>query len=173
MSRTTAKYLFLLALAVSLFYWKTLLTRQFTMLIGSEAVNYTYAWLHFWVNSIRHGQLPLWDPYGFSGRPFAGEMLTAAYDPLHLLLALVPFNRDGMFSPQLYNGMMIMMHLLGAYFAFALLMELRLARLSAFVGACCFALGGLVVRILWPPYVESAVWLPVIVLFLIRAMHSE
>jgi hypothetical protein len=173
MNRTTAKHLFLLALAVSLFYWKTLLTRQFTMLIGTEAVNYTYSWLHFWISSIRHGHLPLWDPYGFSGRPFAGEMLTAAFDPLHLVLVLIPFNRDGLFSPRLYDEMMIVMHLLGAYFMFALVRELRLARLSAFVGACCFALSGMVVRFLWPPYVESAIWLPAIVLFLIRMLHSE
>jgi hypothetical protein len=42
MTRLTAKYIALLALATVLFHWKTLLTDQFTSLVGSEAVNQTY-----------------------------------------------------------------------------------------------------------------------------------
>ncbi|MBZ5578120.1 MAG: YfhO family protein [Acidobacteriia bacterium] len=172
-SRSTAKYLALLALAVFLFYWKSLLTRQFTLLVWPEDVNLTYGWLNFWVTSIRHGQVPLWDPYAFSGRPFAGEMLPSAFYPLHLVLALVPFNRDGLFSPQLYSELLIGARLLGAFFAFALLRDLGVTRFAAFVGACCFSLGGLVVRMPWPPYVESAIWLPAILLFLLRALRAE
>src|SRR5579859_1145747 len=67
-------YALLLALAVALFYWKTLLTRQFTFIIGSEAVNQSYSWLIFWVRSVRALQFPLWDPYAFAGWPFAAEM---------------------------------------------------------------------------------------------------
>lgn len=166
-------YALLLALAVALFYWKTLLTRQFTFIIGSEPVNMTYSWLNFWVRSVRALQFPLWDPYAFAGRPFAAEMLPSAFYPLHLVLAVLPFNRDGLFSPQLYNVTFIATHLLGAYFTFALIREFRLARLAAFVGACCFALGGVMVKLLWLPYVESGIWLPAAFLFLVRALRAE
>src|SRR5215469_16600877 len=149
-----------------------MLTSQFTLIVGSEPTDMTYSWLTFWVNSIRHLQVPLWDPYVFAGRPFAGEMLTAAFYPLHLLLVLVPFNRDGLFSPRLYDEWFVLMHLLGAYFAFALLRELRLKRFAAFVGACCFALTGFLGNIIWVPYIESGVWLPLIFLFLLRAVRA-
>ncbi len=95
-SRTTAKYIGLLALAVVIFHWKILLTDQFTSLVGSEGINQAYAWLHFWVKSVWSGHIPLWDPFAWGGRPFAGETQTSAYYPLNLLFALVPLNRNGL-----------------------------------------------------------------------------
>ena len=150
-----------------------MLTNQFTRMIGSEAVNYNYSWLCFWVNSLRQGHMPLWDPYAFCGRPFAGEMLPSAFYPLHLLLLLVPFNRNGLFSPRLYDETFILTHLLCAYFTFALIRELGRSRFAAFVGACCFSLGGMLVRTIWLPFVEAGIWLPMICLFLIRALKAE
>ncbi len=102
-SRTTAKYIAWLALAVVIFHWKTLLTDQFTSLVGSEGINQAYAWLHFWVKSVWSGHIPLWDPYAWGGRPFAGETQTSSYYPLRLLFALVPLNRNGLVSPRFYH----------------------------------------------------------------------
>ncbi|HLM99697.1 MAG TPA: YfhO family protein [Bryobacteraceae bacterium] len=173
MSRSTAKYLGLLALTIAIFFWKTLLTNQFTRIIGSEAVNYNYSWLRFWISSLRQGHMPLWDPYAFCGRPFAGEMLPSAFYPLHLAFLLVPFNHNGLFSPRLYNETFILTHLLCAIFTFALIRELGMSRFPAFVGACCFSLGGLLVRMIWLPFVEAGIWLPAICFFLIRALKAE
>ena len=173
MTRSTLKYLALLALAIALFYWKTLLTGQFTIIIGSEGVNLTYSWLHFWVHSIWQGHVPLWDPYAFGGRPFAGEMLPSAYYPPHLLFALVPLNRNGLISPGFFHQFLVLTHILCAYFMFALLRELRCSRFAAFVGACAFSLGGLLSRMIWPMYLESCIWLPAIFLFLLRAFRAD
>ncbi len=89
MNRSRAKTLALLAVTAALFDWKILLTHQFTQLAGEEGVNYTYSWIPVWINSLRQGYVPLWDPYGFCGRPFAAEMLPSAFYPLHLLQLLV------------------------------------------------------------------------------------
>jgi hypothetical protein len=172
MNRSTAKWLALLAVVAALFDWKTFLTNQFTLLAGPEGVNYTYSWLRFWIDSVRHGHVPLWDPYGFCGRPFAGEMLPAPFYPLHLLLLLFPF-KDGLFSPHLYNDIFLFSHLLCLCFTFALIRELRLSRFAAFVGACCFSLSGLLAGMAWPSFVEAAIWLPAIFLFLLRALRAE
>ncbi|MDQ1468569.1 MAG: hypothetical protein QOJ99_49 [Bryobacterales bacterium] len=173
MNRSTVKYLVLLVLVVVLFYWKTLLTNQFTLIIGSEGVNLTYAWMHFWVHSIWQRHVPLWDPYAFAGRPFAGEMLPSAFYPLHLLFALVPLNRNGVISPRFYHEYLAFTHLLCAYFTFALLRELHRSRFAAFAGACVFSLSGLLVRMMWPPYIESCIWLPAVFFFLLRALRAE
>ena len=172
MSHKTLKYLGLLALAVTLFYWKTLLTNQFTVILGSEGVNLTYGWLHFWVRSVRHWHLPLWDPYAFAGRPFYGEILPSAFSPLQLFFALFPLPSDKVLSPYLYHLVLGLTHLLGTYFMFALLREMRCSRLASFVGACAFSMGGLISRMMWPPYVETCIWLPAIFLFLLRAVRS-
>lgn len=173
MNRSTLKYLFFLGIAIALFYWKTLLTSQFTSLVGPEAVNYTFSWLRFWVNSLQEGRLPLWDPYAFCGRPFAGEMLPSAFYPLHLPLLLVPFDRYGLFPLRVYHIGLALTHLLCAYFMFALIRELRLSRYAAFLAACTFSLSGLMAQMVWPPFVEAGIWLPAIFLFLLRAIRAR
>jgi hypothetical protein len=173
MNRSTVKYLLLLALVVVLFYWKTLLTDQFTIIIGSEGVNTTYAWLHFWVRSIWQGHIPLWDPYAFAGSPFAATLIPSVFYPLQLLFALVPLNRHGFISPRFYHEYLALAHLLCACLTFALLRELQRSRFAAFVGACVFSLSGLLVGMIWPFYIESCIWLPAIFLFLLRALRAE
>jgi hypothetical protein len=173
MTRTTAKYLALLALAIILFHWKTLLTDQFTSIVGTEGVNQTYGWLHFWVHSVWRGHPPLWDPYAFAGRPFAGETQTTAYYPVRLLFALVPLNRNGLISPRFYHEYLAFNRFLGACFMFGLLREFRRSHFAAFVGACAFSMGGLLGRLPWPQHLESCIWLPAIFLFLLRALRAE
>jgi hypothetical protein len=173
MTRATVKYLLLLALVIVLFYWKTLLTNQFTLIIGSEGVDQTYAWLHFWVHSIWQGHIPLWDPYAFAGSPFAGETLTTVFYPLRLLFALVPLNHNDAISPRFFDEYLALTHVLCAWFTFAMLRELGRSHFASFVGACAFALGGLLVRMIWPQYIESCIWLPAVFLFLLRALRAE
>jgi hypothetical protein len=172
MPKATVKSMLWLLLIMILFYWKILLTGQFSLLTESEGVNQAYSWYHFWIGSLRQGVLPLWDPYMFAGRSFAGEMQTAAFYPLNLLLALVPFNRDGVLSPQLYHEFFVLAHFLGACFMFALVRELGLSRFSALVAGICFSLGGFVARMGWPHMLESSIWLPLIFLFLLRACKA-
>jgi hypothetical protein len=172
-AKPTIGALLLLLLATVVFYWKILLTRQFTLLIGSEGVNQAYSWLNFWIASIRQGTLPLWGPYTSAGRSFIGEMQTAAFYPLHLILLLVPFNHDGVFSPQLYHQWFAFAHFLGACFMFALVREFGLSRFSAIVAGLCFSCSGFVARAEWPHMFESAIWLPLILLFLLRAIRAD
>lgn len=173
MTRTTAKYLAFLAISIVLFHWKTMLTNQFTTIFGSEGVNQTYAWLHFWLNSLWHGHIPLWDPYVFGGRPFSGETQTTDFYPLRLLFALVPLNRQGLVSPRLYDEYLVFTRFLSACFMFALLRELRRSHFAAFIGACAFSMGGMVARLGWPQLVESCIWLPAVFLSLLRALRAE
>ncbi len=173
MSRTTAKYLALLAIAIIIFHWKTLLTDQFTTIVGWEGVNQTYAWLHFWVKSVWSGHIPLWDPYAFGGRPFVGEAQTAAFYPLRLLFALVPLNRNGLISPHFYHEYLAFNRFLGACFMFALLREFRRSHFAAFIGACAFSMGGVLARLPWPHHQESCIWLPMTFLFVLRALTRE
>ncbi len=171
MTRATVKYPGLLALVTVLFYWKALLTSQFTLILGSEGVSLTYAWLHFWLNSVWHGHIPLWDPDAFAGRPFPGEMQTAAFYPLRLLFALVPLNRNGLLSPRFFGELAAVTHILSAFFMFAFLRELRRSRFASLIGACAFSMGG-VMSGMSGHSVESCIWLPAIFFFLLRALRA-
>jgi hypothetical protein len=170
--QSTIRSLLLLLLATVLFYWKIVLTGQFSLLTESEGVNQAYSWLQFWTSTLRHGFLPLWDPYTLAGHAFAGEMQTAAFYPLHLWLALFPPGSSG-FSPHLYHLWFVFSHFLGAGFMFALVRELGLRRLAAGIAGICFSLGGFVARMPWPHMLESSIWLPLVFLFLLRALRAE
>ena len=163
----------LLLLITVLFYWKILLTHQFSLLTDEEGVNCGYSWYQFCVSSIKHGQLPLWDPYAQSGRSFVAEMQAGAYSPFNLLLALAPFNRSDVLSSQVYNWFFAFAHFLAACFMFALVREFGLGRFSALVAAVCFALGGFVGGVAWPNHLWGSIWLPVIFLFLTRAHKTD
>jgi hypothetical protein len=170
--RTLLSILMLLA-ATILFYWKILLTNQFSLLTGWENVTQAYSWLQFWTDSIRHGVLPLWDPYTLAGHSFAGEMQTAVFYPLHLLLALAPPGPGSVLSPAVYHWWIAFTHFLGACFMFALARELGLSRFPACLAGICFSLGGFVSHMEWPHMLESAIWLPLIFLFLLRALGAD
>src|SRR5438477_4723203 len=172
MPKSWIKSAMLLGLIMLLFYWKILLTHQFSLLTDFEAVNQGYSWFQVSTNSIRQGICTLWDPYTWAGHSFAGEMQTAAFDPLHLLFAFLPLNRQGVISPKLYHEFFVLVHFLGACFMFALIRELRLSKFSAFIAAVCFSLGGFVSRMGWPHMLESAIWLPLIFLLLLRPLKA-
>ena len=160
----------LILLVIVLFYWKIVFTSQSSLLTGTETVNGSFARLQFWIFSIRHDIQPLWDPFTFGGHSSAGE--AGAFYPLHLLLALAPLGRDGVFSPHLYHLWFVLAHVLGACFLFALAREFGLTRFAAFAGAICFSGGGFMGSNGDLFVLESAVWLPLMLLFLLRAVHA-
>src|SRR6266849_184703 len=118
--RISWRWLALIVIAVSLFCWKILFTRQFSLLLGYESANQAYAWYHYSAAELQNGSLALWDPYTHSGRSFIGEMQTALFYPPKVLLYLWPFNRSGFFSPQLFHDFYVLTHILAAFLMFAL-----------------------------------------------------
>jgi hypothetical protein len=171
--RASIKAAALLLLLTVIFYWKIILVHQYSMLMGYEGVNQAYAWFNFWVSTIRQGIWPLWDPFTFSGHAFAGEMQTGAFYPLYALFLAVPFNH-GVFSPQLYHVFYVLTHALSAWFMYLLARELRLSFFAGLVAGTCFSLGGVLVRFNgWPHLLESGIWLPLIVLLLLRALRAS
>ncbi len=171
-AKTTLKCLCWLSLAIVAFYWQIVFTRQFSMLTVGETVNQAYSWFHFWAESVRHGSVPLWDPYTFGGHSFIGEMQTAAFYPLHLVFALFPANGNGLLSTRLYHLYFVFTHLLAAYFMFALIREMGLIRSAALLAGVCYSLGGFVGAAPWPHLLESAVWLPLQFLLMLRALQA-
>lgn len=173
MSKPTLKALSVLLLCTVVYYWKILLTRDYSILIHYEGLTHLYTWLTFWIMGVRDGILPLWDPYALAGHPFAGEMQTAAFYPLHLLLVLFPFNREGVLSLQLFHQWFALTHFLGACFMYALARDLGLRRFPSVIAGMCYSMGGLLGGVEFLNWVDAAIWLPLVFLFLLRALRAE
>jgi hypothetical protein len=169
--RTTKSFLYLLVIT-ALFYWKTLFTNQFSLLTEPEGVNQAYAWLAFWIRTIRHGELPLWDSAVYSGRSFLGEMQTAAFDPLHLPFLLLHLNSNGLLSLREYHIFIAIIHLLGCFFFFLMCRELGRSEFASLLAGVFFGLGGIMGELPWPHMLESGIWLPLLFLLLVRGFRA-
>jgi hypothetical protein len=124
------------------------------------------------VSTIRNGSLPVWDPFTFSGHSFAGEMQTGAFYPPYLMFLTVPFHK-GVFSPQLYHVFYALTHAFCAWLMYLPAREFGVSIFGSLIAGICFSLGGVLVHLnAWPHLLQSGIWLPLIVLLLLRAVKS-
>ncbi len=164
----------LFACLALVFYWRTLWTNEFSFLTESEAVRQAYSWWHFISASLKAGHWPLWDPLTLAGHSFIGEMQTGAFYPLNFLMALIPFNKNGQFSPKFYHVLIVISHILCAYLMWVFLRYLKADSLGAIVGSLCFSFGGVLARMEgWPHLLNSGIWLPLILLLVLRSLDQQ
>ncbi|MDP8924371.1 MAG: YfhO family protein [Chloroflexota bacterium] len=121
-----------------------------------------------WVaDQLKAGHLPLWMPLIFGGYPiFADGELGMLYPPNLILLTLVPAQLV------LTAGRALHLFLAGA-FMLAFLRVLGVGRWGALVGGLVFAFGSFfIAQLQHENLVRSAVWLPLILLLVERALRA-
>ena len=115
-----------------------------------------YPWKLFLRQSFERRQLPLWDPYVFSGHPFLANGQHSALYPLSAIFYALPVWRAfGVFA-------WLQLGLAGG-FAYLLARVLGIERLGSLVAGITFQLSGfMVVSVVHPMIVAGASWLPFI-----------
>ena len=129
-----------------------------------DSIAYFYPARLFLGQSLRNGELPLWNPHQMCGTPFLADYQSAVLYPPNWLFAVIPAARA--------FGILAALHLfaLGA-FTFLFLRSLSLGRIPSTFGAIAFMLGGFAITWLeLPVFLSTGVWLP-LVLFLIHKTH--
>lgn len=56
-----------------------------------DIIDQIYPWKHFTIETWKIGQIPLWNPYSFSGTPNLANYQSAVLSPLNLLFFILPF----------------------------------------------------------------------------------
>jgi len=80
----------LLALAVVGFFWQIIFTPNTWMPAGGgDLAPFLYPNYRFAAEQLRQGNLPLWNPYLYSGAPFAADIQSGLFYPVNLLLFLL------------------------------------------------------------------------------------
>jgi hypothetical protein len=171
--KSNSKWLLLILLITVAFFWKILFTNQFSVLTSEESTNQGYSWYQFSAASFQQGIIPIWDPFVNAGRTFVGGMETALFYPPKFILYFWPMGSSGKLSPRLFQHFFVFAHFLAAGFMFLLVREVGLRAFSALVAGITFGLGGLIARAPWPDMRDTAVWLPLIILFTLRAMRAK
>ena len=121
----------------------------------------------FWVESIKHGSFPLWNPYQFSGHPFFANPQHALLYPLNGLFFLLPFDAA-------FNVIIILHFFLGGLFTYLLLRDFKINATGSLISGLTFMLSGylLSVHSLLTIFLSS-VWTPLIIMFFRRAINGQ
>jgi O-antigen/teichoic acid export membrane protein len=122
----------------------------------SDLVLENLVWKQFIVESLRSGQIPLWNPHLFAGVPFLAAGQHSALYPLSTLFYVLPLVKAyGLFALlQLWMAGGTM-YLLGRV--------LRLGRFPALIAGMTYQLSAFfVVSIVFPMIIAAAAWLPLL-----------
>jgi len=121
----------------------------------------------FWVESIKSGNFPLWNPYQFCGHPFFANPQHAVLYPLNGLFFLLPFDVA-------FNAIIILHFFLGGLFTYFFVRDLKVNRSGALISGLIFMLSGYFLSIhSLLTILLSSVWTPLIMMFFRRAVRGR
>jgi hypothetical protein len=136
------------------FFWREIFTDR--ALIWGDILFAFYPAHSLWRTAILRGELPLWNPYIFTGMPLLADSQYSSLYPSMLLNLLLPLHQA------LAVDLTLHVFLLAA-FTYAFLRRLSLSGSSAFLGAVVFAFSGYVaVRIHHVSLIRTLAWLPLL-----------
>jgi hypothetical protein len=121
------------------------------------------------------GQLPLWNPYTYSGHPFLADTQAAVFYPISNLLLLLTMTWTTV-GERLYwlQVEAVVQVALAGYFVYLLVHALTKRRAAAFAAGCAFAFSGYLTS--YPPLqlavLRTAIWLPLLLYLLLQAIHE-
>ena len=136
--------------------------------LGMDAATQYYPFYYFLGETLSSGELPGWNPYQFSGTPFAADPLTGwSYLPVMLLFTLLPLTAAT-------KGFMFLHLLLAGLFTYALARALGISIPGAALAAIAYEYGGFLylVNPCCFGYIGVMVWLPLAILGAELAVRS-
>lgn len=122
----------------------------------TDPVRQQYPWRQFGIDELKHGRLPIWNPYEMGGTPHIGNLQSAVFYPLNILFFIVPFHYG-------WTLLVILQPLLSAIFMYLYLRSLKLAPEASFFGSLLYAFSGFSISWLtWNTVGHVALYLPLI-----------
>jgi hypothetical protein len=170
-ARGEAGMIGLLTIIFLLFFWRLLFDQGVAIPKGGGDFNsFYYPLAAFAANQIHAGHFPLWNPYLYTGAPFAADYQAGALYPPNLLVWTVarPFTYGVFEALAIFHVWWASVTMYG----FARTMGLR--RAPSLIAGITFAYGGFMTAQLGhAPMIAVASWLPAILAALYRARHDS
>lgn len=115
---------------------------QFTQPVKNSAmpdvVDQLYPWKSLVIDSWKHMQIPLWNPYSFGGTPLMANYQSAVFSPMNLLFFIFPF--------KISWGLLILLQpLLAGIATFFFLRKLLATRIASLLSSISFMFCGFIV----------------------------
>lgn len=133
---------------------------------GIDVVRQFFPWKHFSLAMLQKGQIPLWNPYYFSGNPHLANFQSGIFYPLNIIFFLFSFNLA-------WTIFIILQPLLACCFTYLLAREFKMSRPSSLFASLAFSF--CLFFTVWIEYgnIDHAfLWLP-LALFLVEKIIKE
>lgn len=115
-----------------------------------------YPWKWLAIDELKHGRLPLWNPYNFSGNPLLANDQSAVFYPLNILYFLLPFNIA-------WSTLVVLQPILGSLFFFLFATTIGISPWGGVLGAIAFNYGSFAnVWMEFNTVWHTILWLPLI-----------
>jgi hypothetical protein len=108
-----------------------------------DIIGQIYPWRYFAVETIKSGQIPLWNPYSFSGTPHLANYQSAVLNPLNIGFFVFPFI-------DWWSFLIILQPLLAGLFTYMFIKSLKRSEFAAILSSLSFMFCGFVVS--WMEY---------------------
>ncbi|HVC32268.1 MAG TPA: YfhO family protein [Chloroflexota bacterium] len=152
-----------------LLFWPVIFEGQFVPRGGGDLVSFLYPRYAFVAQAVRHGTLPLWDPYLYGGQPYLADVQSGLLYPINLL-AFAAFH---VFDYHKLELLAIGHYALAGIFAYILGRQLRLGRFGALTAAVTWeASGFLVAQLGHYNLIAVVVWVPLVLALLQPALEG-
>jgi len=109
----------------------------------SDVINQLYPWKHFTIEAWKSGNIPVWNPYSFSGTPHLANYQSAVFSPFNILFFFMPFI-------DAWSLLVLLQPLLAGIFTYLLLRELKVSIIGSLIGSVAFMFCGFMV--VWMVY---------------------
>lgn len=132
-----------------------------------DIVTQIYPWKKITIDSWKLGQIPLWNPYSFSGTTHAANYQTAVFSPVNLLYFMLPFL-------DAWSVSILLQPLLAGIFMYFLLRCLDRSQGAGLIGAIAFMFCGFLT--VWMAYGTlswAVLWLPLLIAAAVRHFRKR
>jgi len=124
----------------------------------TDPIRQQIPWRKIVIESFRRGELPLWNPYNFSGTPLLSNIQAGSFYPFNFLFFFLPFDAA-------WSVLIIIQPILAAVCMYLYLAHRNVSPGAAVFGAVAWAFCGFSVAWLtWGTMLQTALWLPLILL---------
>lgn len=108
-----------------------------------DIITQIYPWKHFTIEEWKKGEIPLWNPYSFSGTPHLANYQSAVLSPVNLLFFIFPFITAWSIS-------ILLQPLLAGLFMYLYIRSLAVSKIGSVLGSISFMFCGFIVT--WMDY---------------------
>lgn len=132
--------------------------------LWDDVAEYIYPFTTYAARSTAEGQIPYWNPYTFSGMPFAADFQTQYFYPFHTI-AFLFLDSQGNLSPKFVESIVFLHVWLALWTMFRFCRYKGISSIGSVIAAVGFAFSGsLAVRTIHPMVVYHMAWFPLFLL---------